>query len=225
MAQISWRKNKKGDPMSDTPLIPELYLIMDLAKSPDPLPEFEAVRAVAPIISVLIKENENHLPTNALISTIQAHNIAVLLEDTEKVKQLGADGVHLTSTEEDAYLTAQKQLGGDHIIGINPKSSRHTAMEVAEKGASYIALEKLDDENDTNNTQETNKQPPNISWWISLFETPCIAWNITTGPQALQAQTAGADFLALAPSYWQQGDNTKSTIENLQTILTKQARS
>ena len=221
--------------MTETPLIPELYLILDLAKSPDPLAEFEAVRQTAPIISVLIKNTPDHPPTKPLISAIQAHNIAVLLEETDQVKQLDADGVHLTSTDETAYLTAQKQLGGDHIIGINPSPSRHTAMVLAEKGASYIALnhfedqehidnqENVDNEDETNN-QDTNKLPPNIGWWVSLFETPCIAWNITNQTQALQAQNSGADFLALAPSFWQQDDNTKTTIETLQTTLIKQAK-
>ncbi len=221
--------------MTETSLIPELYLILDLAKSPDPLAEFEAVHQTAPIISVLIKNTPDHPPTKPLISAIQAHNIAVLLEETDQVKQLDADGVHLTSTDETAYLTAQKQLGGDHIIGINPSTSRHTAMVLAEKGASYIALnhiedqeniddqENVDDKDKTNN-QDTNKQPPNISWWVSLFETPCIAWNITNQTQAVQAQNSGADFLALAPSFWQQGDNTKAAIETLQTTLIKQAK-
>lgn len=208
--------------MTDTPLIPELYLILDPDQSANPCNDFEQVRQTAPIISVLIKTLPPQTIDPNLIKTIQSHNIAVLLEDTNKVKDLGADGAHVNSEEDAPYITAQQQLGGDHIIGINPKTSRHTAMHLAEKGASYVALEKFADE-DQDDGKDPHKQPPTIAWWVSLFETPCIAWNITAQDQAITAQSAGADFIALAPSFWQQGPNTASIIQKLQTALTENA--
>ncbi len=222
--------------MPDTQNItPELYLILDLTHTGDPLEQIEAAANVAPIISVLIKNDTKGLLNKDLIASIQAHNIAVLLEDNEKsmvtdvamapdIIRLGADGIHLNTDEPETYETAHEQLSDDYIIGISVDTSRHNAMQVAQTGASYIAIENKQREESTtpdlpNDPKDEHETPPTIEWWVTLFEIPCVAWNINSNEEALDAQNNGADFLALAPSFWQKGSQTQTVLQTLQTSL------
>ncbi len=208
--------------MSDQLFIPQLYLILDLERSGDPLAEIEAVLQVMPIASLFIKDTPQTVVSQNLVTSLQAHNIAVLVEDSEKLRTLKADGVHLNTDELWAFEQTKQALDEKDIIGVCAQSSRHGAMTIAEQGASYIAINmagaKTDEENEQQIMDE-NQSAPTIDWWIALFETPCVAWNIDTIQAALSAQRKGADFLALAPCLWQQGKNTFNVIQQLQTAL------
>ena len=208
--------------MSDQPPIPQLYLILDLAQSSDPLPEIEAVLQITPIASIFIKDIPQTVVSQNLVATLQAHNIAVLVEDSEKLRTLKADGIHLNTDELDAYEQMKQSLDENDIIGVHAQSSRHDAMTIAEQGASYIAIDVASaktNEDIAQHTMDENKSAPTIDWWVALFETPCVAWNLATIQAALTAQKEGADFLALAPGLWQQGQNTVNVIQQLQTAL------
>lgn len=212
--------------MSDNLPIPQLYFILDLARSGDPLSEIEAALQVTPIVSLLIKDTPQTDITQDLVKALQAHNIAVLLEDSDKVRALMADGVHLNTDEPCDFEQVKQRLDDNDIIGVSSQSSRHGAMTIAEQGASYIAIEATgSNTNDENEQQmmDENQLAPTIDWWVALFETPCVAWNIETIEAALTAQRMGADFLALAPTYWQRGQNTFDVIQELQTALTENA--
>lgn len=201
---------------------PELLLITDLTLSPNPLEEIVAAANAAPIISVLLTNSEKS-PSKELIAKIQAHNIAVLLEDNyESVKTLNADGVHLTQANTETFETVRSKLGDDFIVGTSANSSRHIAMHNAEKGASYIAINTANTHSENSDEAENkheNQQPPTIEWWEALFETPGIAWNIETKQQAIKAQQAGAHYIALSPKFWQQGAATTTIMTELQNAL------
>lgn len=200
---------------------PQLCLIVDLNQTPDPLNELTAAITATPIVSVLIQTNDTST-IQPLVTAIQAHNVAVVLEDdAEAVKTLNADGVHITSQDLDQLDDAKTLLGEDYIFGIVADNSRHKSMQSAEKGASYVAIELEAQEPSDNEDEpkEENERPPSVAWWISLFEIPCIAWNIDSIEQVLKAQTIGADYIALTPSIWQKGEATASTIAKLQNTL------
>ena len=210
--------------MSDHLPIPQLYFILDLARSGHPLREIESALQVTPIASLLIKDTPQTDISQDLVKALQAHNIAVLLEDSGKVRALKADGVHLNTDEFSDFEQVKQRLDDNDIIGVSPQLSRHGAMTIAEQGASYIAIETASSNTNDENEQQMmdeNQLAPNIDWWVALFETPCVAWNIETIETALTAQRMGADFLALAPCLWQQGPNTFDVIQELQTALTE----
>ena len=212
--------------MSDQLFIPQLYLILDLARSGDPLAEIEAVLQVMPVASLLIKDTQQAVVSQDLVTNLQAHNIAVLVEDSEKLRTFKADGVHLNTDEVGVFEQLKERLDENDIIGVGPQSSRHGAMAIAEQGASYIAIEVSGANSNEKNEQQTmdeNHSAPTIEWWVALFETPCVAWNIETVQAALTAQKEGADFLALAPALWQQGKNTFNIVQQLQTTLNENA--
>lgn len=201
---------------------PQVYLIMDPSLSDEPLKELEhAVQAVnssesAPISSLLIKNNDENSILNAeFITKIQAHNIAVIIEDNVPLaKSLGADGVHLSNDDETIFEATLETLSEEYIIGATAKQSRHKAMVFAESGCSYMAIN-LFEQNENERDLEDFERPPEINWWVSLFSTPCVAWEISSIEQANRATIEGADFIALAPSYWQKGNETASAIETL----------
>lgn len=209
---------------------PGLYLIIEGSEAELAYTQLDAARQAAPVEVVLLRSPA--LFNKDLISRIQSHNIAVLLEDdAEKVLELGADGVHLIEPNIERFAATSRLLdnsgiqSGDMIIGAVISASRHLAMLLAEQGASYIALfdhgdnrqeEGVSDTADEDEDEETIfNRPPDITWWTNLIETPCVAWNLSSRQQLESAISAGADFIALAPPLWQTGDDIASTLESL----------
>ncbi len=215
-------------PADYAPENPALYLILDLETSEHPEAEVQAAREAAPIASVLIKSHPERKPGKNLISKLQSHNIAVLLEDDDLVTKHGADGWHLALDDLKSFEALCQKRTGDEIIGVLVGASRHNAMSLAEGGADYVAIEitprpaqpvKAETE------EEEFKSPPTINWWVSLFETPVVAWNIKSIEEAVSATEEMADFIALAPSFWQQGSNTKAIMETLVSTLETKMKS
>lgn len=211
---------------------PGLYLIIEGSDAELAYTQLDDARLAAPVEVVLLRSPA--LFNKDLISRIQSHNIAVLLEDdAEKVLELGADGVHLIEPDIESFAATSRLLdnsgnqSGDMIIGAVISASRHLAMLLAEQGASYIALFDHGDNrqeeggSDTADEQEAEDEetifnrPPDITWWTNLIETPCVAWNLSSRQQLESAISAGADFIALAPPLWQTGDDIASTLESL----------
>lgn len=221
--------NKPSDISSNQPSeaheLPALYLILDLDKSDSPLREVEAALEAAPIASLLIKKSSHKKPEKNLVAALQAHNIAVLLEDDETYKRVGADGCHLTPAHYDDLEDLVVRHGDEDIFGVLASPSRHEVMSLAEQGAAYMAIEteKERDARAQRSESEENQAPPTINWWVSLFEIPVVAWNLTSIEEALFATNEGADFLALAPSLWQNGPETTNQLKTLLTALSEAA--
>jgi len=198
---------------------PQIYLIMDLSLTETPLEDIETIAKaintseVAPFSSLLIKQdNPNSNCSADLIKKIQALNIAVIIEDNVPLAQsIGADGIHLSSDDEDIFKAAIETLSEDIIIGIKAKQSRHKAMIFAEEGCSYVAIDLFNQEEHERELEEFER-PPEINWWVSLFSTPSVAWNISSTEEAITATKQGADFLGLAPEFWQKGENSAKII-------------
>lgn len=199
---------------------PQIYLIMDLSLTETPLDDIKTIAKeintseFAPLSSLLIKQNDpKSLCSKELVKDIQAENIAVLIEDNVPLaKSLNADGIHLSDDDEDIFKAAIETLSEDVIIGIKAKQSRHKAMIFAEEGCSYVAINLFDQDNHQRELEEFER-PPEINWWVSLFSTPCVAWDISSTEQAIEATKQGADFLGLAPEFWQQGENSAKIID------------
>ena len=119
---------------TETPTPPGLFLILDASQPEPALQALDAARASAPVEVVLIKANtptpatdNNPAPvTKDFIRTIQAHNIAVLIEDDiSTATNRGADGVHLNSDSLDEFTAAIELIGNDQmIIGAMAAQSR-----------------------------------------------------------------------------------------------------
>ncbi len=134
-----------------------------------------------------------------LVGLVQGSGVACLVEeDANLAARLGADGVHILADAE-AYASARALLGKDASIGVGCGANRHDAMRLAELGADYVAL----------GSGRGSRLPVDqcvalIAWWSEIFVVPCIAWDVEQPEDAAKLAEAGADFIALSASVWQE---------------------
>ncbi len=123
----------------------------------------------------------------------------IVNDDMALARRLGADGVHLGQGDGDPR-EARAQLGPSAQIGVTCHDSRHLAMEAGEAGADYVAFGAFY----PTSTKETRHRPAPaiLSWWSTLFETPCVAIGGITPDNARTLVEAGADFLAVCQAVW-----------------------
>lgn len=204
---------------------PQLILNMDLSLTNTPVEDLKQILNHGEIATLIISNHPSTALNKDLVNSVQSLNIALLIEDNVPLaKQLGADGVHLSSDDEDLFEAALNTLEDDSIIGITAGQSRHKAMIFAESGCSYMAINLAN--NDDTNTIEDFERPPEIDWWVELFGTPCVAWNLTSIDEASRAINEGADFLALAPELWQsrqQGADNEKMLKTIYQLISNAA--
>ena len=126
----------------------------------------------------------------SLLAPAQERGVAVLLDDADLAVKLQADGVHLADPS--AYAKARRTIGTNGIVGVACPLERHTAMEVGEAGADYVAF-------------SPNTAPDGIdlvAWWTEMMTVPSVVCGTFDVATATAFVAAGADFLAPAPAIW-----------------------
>lgn len=178
----------------------ELFLVVETGDAA--LERLSAALAAAPIASVLIAPAAGQSMQTAdikpLVERAQSHGAAaLLLDDAELAKRLGADGVHLSPGKalEDRYRKAREILGPRAIIGVQPGKSRHDAMTLAEAGAEYVAFGIPEGVQDSEAARE--RRLDLVAWWAEIFEVPCVALDVETPEDATELVRAGADFIGI----------------------------
>jgi thiamine-phosphate pyrophosphorylase len=132
---------------------------------------------------------------SAFLQAARRQSLAVLIEnDAPLAQELGLEGVHLRA-DEAAVAEARRQLGADRSVGASCELSRHDAMNMAERGADYIAF----GEWGTRTGPNSEALVEMISWWSDLIELPCVAWiwDEDADDHIAALARAGADFLAV----------------------------
>lgn len=132
---------------------------------------------------------------------LAAYDVALIVNDrADLAAELGAEGVHLGQGD-GSVAEARRRLGREAQIGVTCHDSRHLAMEAGEAGADYVAFGAFY----PTSTKETRHRPdPSLlTWWTTLFATPCVAIGGITPANAGPLVEAGADFLAVCNSVWQ----------------------
>ena len=127
-------------------------------------------------------------------------DVAFIVNDSIALaKRVGADGVHLGQGDGDPR-EAREVLGREAQIGVTCHDSRHLAMEAGEAGADYVAFGAF---YPTATKDTTHRPEPAIlSWWTTLFASPCVAIGGITPANARPLIDAGADFLAVSAAVW-----------------------
>jgi thiamine-phosphate pyrophosphorylase len=175
----------------------------------------EAVLAVAPIACVILA-GRTPATLRPLVDLAQKRSAAVLLVDDAGLAQsVGADGVHLTASEDiaDRYQRARKVMGPGATIGGEVGASRHLAMELGEAGADYVAFgpdvetsaqvaseAPADDEPGDGaafDAEVPRTQVELAIWWSELFEVPCIALDVREPGTAAQLSVGGVEFVGV----------------------------
>jgi thiamine-phosphate pyrophosphorylase len=189
-----------------------------------------AALAAADIASVLIAPAPDAgLDASAarpLVEGAQGHNAAALIaDDAELARTLGADGVHLSpaGTGGSAYGAARNMLGRHGIVGVDAGVSRHDAMTLAEEGADYIAFgapARLKDR-----SKARMRRDDLIAWWAEIFEAPCVALDVETPEEAEALARAGADFVGVRLPAGTSAAATRAFVGSIAVALARPNRS
>jgi thiamine-phosphate pyrophosphorylase len=162
--------------------------------------QLEAALAASDVAAVLVAGGDGERPARAatadLIAAAQHADIAALiLDDAQLARELGADGVHLGAQSHGiaCYQDARGVLGAGAIIGADCSASRHAAMSLAEAGADYIAF----GASPSGCAEARERRDALVAWWAEIFEVPCVALDVATAPEAVALRAAGADFPAV----------------------------
>ncbi len=183
---------------------PQLYLITP--SDPDPATFARSLMAVltGPEVSaVLIRRGSLSDAAYAdlagrLVQVGQAAGAAVLIEDDVALtRQLGADGVHVSSGGAKAIRDAVSALKPDGIVGVGNIRSRHDAMSFGELDVDYLMFGPLSGSPDPQATELAQ-------WWAETFEVPAVHSN--PAADAAGADETGAEFLALSDCVWSAKD-------------------
>ena len=146
-----------------------------------------------------------------LMPVCAARDVAFILNDRMDLAQAcGADGVHLGQGDGDAR-EARKLLGPSAQIGVTCHDSRHLAMEAGEAGADYVAFGAF---YPTTTKETTHRPDPSIlSWWVTVFQLPCVAIGGITADNARPLVEAGADFIAVSSAVWNHPDGPAAGVK------------
>ncbi len=146
------------------------------------------------------------------------HETAFIINDSMTLaKRLGADGVHLGQSD-DNPRDARALLGREAQIGVTCHNDRHLAMEAGEAGADYVAFGAFY----PTQTKEVrySADPAILSWWITLFGTPCVAIGGITPDNAKPLIDAGADFIAVSAAVWNDPDGAQAAVKKFAALMT-----
>jgi thiamine-phosphate pyrophosphorylase len=145
------------------------------------------------------------------------HETAFIMNDSMMLaKRLGADGVHLGQGDGDPK-EARKLLGRDAQIGVTCHNNRHLAMEAGEAGADYVAFGAFYPTRTKD--VEYSADPAILSWWITLFGTPCVAIGGITPSNASPLIAAGADFIAVSAAVWNDSGGAAAAVKKFNMLM------
>ena len=180
---------------------PRLYLWTPTATDAGTLARaLAAALAGADVAAVLLRlavDDERGVinAVKALAPTVQGSGAALLLDGhAELAARAGADGAHLSGTEE--FQAALAALKPDRIAGCGGLASRHDAMVAAEGGADYVMF----GEPDADGARPAfSAVVERVTWWAEVFEAPCVGFAGDLD-EAGALVAAGADFIAMGES-------------------------
>lgn len=209
--------------MTDT--VPcQLYLISPLDVGGNFPEQLESALAAGPVAAFQfrvkdIDADEAAALAEPLKAICDKHDVAFIVnDDVALAKRLEAGGVHLGQGDDDLKY-ARAQLGDQAQIGITCHDSRHLAMEAGEGGANYVAFGAFF----PTQTKETQYRADFdlLHWWSNIMEIPCVAIGGITPDNCQPLIDAGADFLAVSGSVWNDPKGPANAVERFTEILSQ----
>lgn len=180
--------------------IPRLYLV-----APPDLDAATIARALDAGDVACILFTGADRDSKPLIQAAQARDVAALVpDDADLARRLGADGVHLGPGGDVA--TVRKRMGDDGIVGAACGESRHDAMIAGEAGADYVAF------NGREGNPTLAADAGLLNWWQTMMTLPCVAMGRIGLADVEAMARAGADFVALDSAVWDHPANPAEAV-------------
>jgi len=152
-----------------------------------------------------------------LMPVAHDRNVAFIVNDrADLARDLGADGVHI-GQDDLPYEAARLAVGDDAIVGVTCHSSRHLAMDAAEKGADYVAFGAFFP-TETKDPKTTADQEL-LRWWQDFMTVPCVAIGGITSQNAKALVEVGADFLAVVAGVWDHPQGPAAAVKAFNAIF------
>lgn len=152
-----------------------------------------------------------------LMPICHAREVAFIINDRPDIaRKVGADGVHI-GAEDMPYAEAREIVGEECIVGVTCKDSRHLSMSAGEQGADYVAFGAFFPSTTKEDTTPANKEI--LSWWVELFEIPCVAIGGITVDNARELVEAGADFIATSGGVWNYPQGPKAAVQKFYELF------
>jgi thiamine-phosphate pyrophosphorylase len=152
--------------------------------------------------------------TRRVAAVVQARDVALVLDShAEIVTRSGADGAHLSGAAN--FAAALALLKPERIAGAGGLRSRHDAMLAGEAGADYVMFGEPDRNGRRPSFDELQER---LTWWVELFEIPCVAYAAGKDEVAPLART-GADFIALGDWIWTAPEGAAKAIADAAVTL------
>ncbi len=200
----------------------QLYLISPLNVGGNFPAQLDAALAAGSVAAFQfrVKDIDQHQAAE-LAEPLQAicakYDVAFIVNDSVSLaKRINADGVHLGQGDGD-IADARMQLGKGFQIGVTCHNSRHLAMEAAEAGADYVAFGAF--HLSTTKQVEHQADLDTLEKWSSVTEIPCVAIGGITPGNAMPIITAGADFIAVSSSVWNDPRGPAASVADFNAVL------
>jgi thiamine-phosphate pyrophosphorylase len=146
-----------------------------------------------------------------LAPVAQSRDVAFLMNDfPDLAAESGCDGVHVGQEDTD-YMEARRIVGKDAIVGVTCHSSKHLAMEAADKGADYVAFGAF--YATTTKPAKGGASPDILEDWSQTTNVPCVAIGGITPANCAPLVKAGADFLAVVSAVWDASDGPAAAVK------------
>ncbi len=119
------------------------------------------------------------------------------------------DGLH-ADAEHDDLPALRAAMGKTNILGVFAGGSRHLAMEAAEAGADYVAL---------NQNSASIGGEPIVKWCAEFLQIPCVAF-APVAPEALDTLLPQKpDFIRPADAMWENPEAARRIVAQLMQTL------
>lgn len=182
-------------------LIPRLFLVAPGIVGPAVADCLRAACTAGDVASLLVPGD---CPPS-LVSLAQSMGVAVVAAGATRAP--GADGIQVDAA---AVAGARTMVGKDAIVGAFAGSSRHLALEAAEAGADYVALDQngpwLGDE-------------PIVKWWVEMTEVPCVAFEPAEAADLDTLLPQNPDFIRPSDAMWESPEQARRIISELMQRL------
>ncbi len=194
---------------------PRLYLIgPKRAETESIVEELAAVLdAIKPVGFLLRSEiaHDRSVAQNLRDLCGNCNTAFIVQDDPELLKTLSADGVH--QSDPNSITDLRKSIADDQILGAEAGLSRHDAMVAGEDGADYIAFGHLGEPVDQDVIDL-------VGWWREIAVLPSLAF-AETPDDAMKLVNAGADFIGVSSTIWNDPDSPQAGALRMQAAIEK----